>query len=56
LGNAQCVKNDYQAAISSYESALELDPKNAPALYNLGNALYMIYKYEEAVQCYLKAL
>jgi len=52
LGNALCVKNEYQNAINSYQNALELDANNAPALYNLGNALYMMNKYEEAVVSY----
>ena len=33
-----------------------MDANNAPALYNLGNALYMMNKYEEAVVSYQKAL
>lgn len=33
-----------------------MDPNNAPAYYNLGNALYMLNKFEESVRAYLKAL
>ena len=29
---------------------------NAPAFYNLGNALYMLNKFEDSVDAYLKAL
>jgi len=29
LGNALCVKTDYEKAISAYTFAIELDPKNA---------------------------
>ena len=35
---------------------MSIDPQNAPALYNLGNALYMVNKYDEAVVSYQKAL
>ena len=49
LGNALCVKAEYDAAIEAYSQAIELDPKNAPAYYNLGNALYMLNKFEESV-------
>ena len=45
LGNALCVKADYENAINAYTSAIDLDPKNAPAFYNLGNALYMLNKF-----------
>ena len=33
-----------------------MDPKNAPAFYNLVNALYMLNKFEESVTAYLRAL
>ena len=46
------MKNDYSNAISSYLQALDLDPKNAPALYNIGNAYYMMNRYEEAIRVY----
>jgi tetratricopeptide (TPR) repeat protein len=35
---------------------LEIDPKNAPALYNLGNAYYMINQFNEAIRVYMRAL
>ncbi len=43
------MKAEYDAAIEAYSQAIELDPKNAPAFYNLGNALYMLNKFEESV-------
>ena len=46
------MKSEYVEAIKSYEIALSIDPQNAPALYNLGNALYMVNKYDEAVVSY----
>ena len=52
LGNALCVKNEYDEAVSAYQSAIELDPKNAPAFYNLGNALYLLNKFEDSVKAY----
>lgn len=33
-----------------------MDPKNAPALYNLGNAYYMLNRFEDAIKVYVKAL
>lgn len=45
LGNALCVKAEYDSAIDAYSQAIDLDPKNAPAFYNLGNALYMLNKF-----------
>ena len=35
---------------------MELDPENAPALYNLGNALYMLSRLDDSVATYHKAL
>lgn len=50
------MKADYPAAIAAYQAALDIDPRNAPALYNLGNAFYMINRFEEAIRVYVKAL
>jgi len=52
LGNALCVKQDYEGAIGFYKKAIELDDLNAPAFYNLGNAYYMIGDYDKAVKIY----
>ena len=43
-------------AVQAYDTAIEIDPKNAPAFYNLGNALYMLNRYEDSVGAYVKAL
>lgn len=41
LGNAYCIKQDFKNAIRAYKSSVNLDPNNALALFNLGNAYYM---------------
>ena len=50
------MQSEYDAAVEAYERAIELDANNAPAFYNLGNALYMLNKFEESVKAYNKAL
>jgi tetratricopeptide (TPR) repeat protein len=35
---------------------LELDPKDASALYYKGNAFVRLERYDEAIKCYGKAL
>jgi tetratricopeptide (TPR) repeat protein len=45
FGNALCVMGLYEQAITSFNKALELDPSNSAAFYNLGNALYMLNRF-----------
>jgi superkiller protein 3 len=45
-----------EEAVASYRRAIELDPKDALAPYNLGNALYQQGKVEEAVACFRRAI
>ncbi|MFM6885485.1 MAG: tetratricopeptide repeat protein, partial [Dolichospermum sp.] len=43
-------------AVAAYQKAIELDPKDATAYYNLGNALIGQKKLDEAVAAYQKAI
>jgi tetratricopeptide (TPR) repeat protein len=45
-----------EEAIACYKKAIEIDPKLAPAHYNLGNALLARGKAEEAIASFQKAL
>lgn len=47
-GNEAYRQQQYDKAVLAYKQALELDPNNTTALYNLGNALFRDKKYEEA--------
>ena len=49
-------EKDPKKRIEYYSKCLELDPKNANAWYNKGNALRELGRYEEALRCYDKAL
>ncbi len=46
----------YQEAISCYDRALEIDPKNHYAWCNKGNVLDDLGRYQEAISCYDRAL
>ncbi|MFM7364893.1 MAG: tetratricopeptide repeat protein [Cuspidothrix sp.] len=56
LGYLQRIKQDYQAAISSYDKALEFKPDKHEAWYSRGISLYNLGRYEEAISSYDKAL
>ena len=45
-----------QAAIEEFTKVLEIDPDNAAAYYNRGNAYYFQEKYEQAIADYTEAL
>jgi tetratricopeptide (TPR) repeat protein len=49
-------RNDPEGAIAEYRHLLELDPRDADAMVNLGNVYYGIGKVEKARQWYLEAL
>src|SRR5205085_1652427 len=55
-GNEAYNKNQFDAAASSYQKALENAPENNIAAYNFGNALYKTNKAEDAVKYYDKAI
>ncbi|MDO4757785.1 MAG: tetratricopeptide repeat protein, partial [Rikenellaceae bacterium] len=54
-GNRQYNKGNYERSAERYNRALELDPANFEATYNLGNAQYKMERYEAAEQTLVKA-
>ena len=56
LGYLHNVRKDYQAAISSYDKAVEFKPDDHEAWYNRGISLYNLGRYEEAISSYDKAV
>ncbi|MFN7382379.1 MAG: tetratricopeptide repeat protein [Dolichospermum sp.] len=56
LGYLHNVRKDYQAAISSYDKAVEFKPDYHQAWYNRGNSLDDLGRYEEAISSYDKAV
>jgi len=55
-GNEAYNKNQFDAAASSYQKALQRAPGNNIAAYNLGNALYKADKPDDAVKVYDNAI
>ena len=55
-GNEAYNKNQFDAAASSYQKALEKAPDNTIASYNLANALYKSDKADDAVKYYDNAI
>ena len=55
-GNEAYAKKDYEAATVNYKNAIEKDPANPVAQYNLGNALYKNNKADDAVNAYENAV
>ncbi len=55
-GNEAYKKNQFDQAATSYQKALQNDPGNNTASYNLGNALYKSDKPDEAVKQYDKVI
>lgn len=55
-GNEAYNKNNYTLAIEEYKKAIEKDPSNPKAPYNMGNALYKEGKADEAVVSYESAI
>ena len=51
-GNEAYKKTDYPLAAANYGKAVEKNPYNAAAQYNLGNAMYKTEKKEEAINAY----
>ena len=56
LGYLHNVRKDYQAAISSYNKAVEFKPDDHEAWNNRGISLYNLGRYEEAISSYDKAV
>lgn len=55
-GNARAAKGDWQAAEAHWRAALELDPDNHAAMYNLGLACEARFDYGRAEELYADAL
>ncbi len=55
-GNEAFVNKQYQVATDNYNKAIEKNPANLPAQYNLGNSLYKSEKAEEALVAYDAAI
>ena len=54
-GNEAYRLQQYEKAVTAYQEALETDPNNIIASYNMGNALFKDKKYEEAATIFDKA-
>jgi len=52
-GNEFYKKQQYLEAVSQYNKAIEIDPSNATALFNLGNGLYKKNSRDEAIKTYM---
>ena len=55
-GNQYYQKENFQAAISSYESIINSGKESADVYFNLGNCYYKLHKVGPAVYNYEKAL
>ncbi len=55
-GNQQYAKEDYEGAISSYESVLDSGKQSAELYFNLANSYYKLHKVAPAIYNYEKAL
>jgi tetratricopeptide (TPR) repeat protein len=55
-GNEAYAKQLYDAAVDDYKKAIEKNPANLPAQYNLGNALYKSQKIDDAIAAYDAAI
>jgi tetratricopeptide (TPR) repeat protein len=54
-GNFEKAKPYYQKALEIAEEDIRLKPKSGRAYHNKGNALLMLEKYDEAIECFVKA-
>jgi tetratricopeptide (TPR) repeat protein len=55
-GNQYYAKENYEAAISSYESVVNTGKQSAELYFNLGNSYYKLHKVAPAIYNYEKAL
>ena len=51
-GNEFYLRLEFDMAEAQYRKALEMDPRNAEARYNLANALMQQKKYKAAIEMY----
>src|SRR6185295_9170801 len=52
LGNSYVFARDYEPGVEAYNKAIQLDPKNARAHFQLGIAYDYLQRYEESVKAY----
>lgn len=52
LANAQYMKGDYSASVSSSEYAMAIDPEDTESMLARANALFRLENYEEALRYY----
>ncbi|HRU39332.1 MAG TPA: tetratricopeptide repeat protein, partial [Candidatus Goldiibacteriota bacterium] len=50
------MKNELEKAVPYYEKAIKANPKNYPALNNLGLCYYRLYKKDKALEAFKKSL
>jgi tetratricopeptide (TPR) repeat protein len=55
-GINRCHEEDYKAAISDFDQAIQLNPSLADAYYNRGLAYAKLEQYQEAIEDYTEAL
>jgi tetratricopeptide (TPR) repeat protein len=55
-GNELLIRSLFEQALSCFEQALLLDPKNAELWNQKGVALRSLGRYDEAIECFNKAL
>ena len=54
LSNVQFMNEDYNAAVTSSEYAIAIDPKDPEAIISKANGLYRLENYEEALKFYIR--
>lgn len=55
-GNAYCIQENFKEALSCFEKAIEFDPQNSAAMYNLANTHYVLENHEMASEFFEKAV
>jgi tetratricopeptide (TPR) repeat protein len=56
LGRVHLAQGDYEGALSCFTRAIELNPEDANAFFNAGDALYRLGAYEAAAETYTLGL
>ncbi len=56
LGNAYAQEKDFPRAAIAFAEALRLDPRDVAAANNLGNSMFMMSRFDDAIAAYHRAL
>ncbi|KIM02537.1 MAG: hypothetical protein KU28_12390 [Sulfurovum sp. PC08-66] len=56
IGNQFALDGQYAQALTAYQKAIEINPKDDKAYYNMGIAYFNLKKYDKAVTAYQKAI